>query len=787
MCHFTTRPQKYPVDCISCRLIQILEYMRFIFLFALAFGSFHSFTQSKLQYVNPFIGTSKMGHTFPGATVPFGMVQLSPDTDTLMYSIDGKYNPDIYKYCAGYQYEDPTIVGFSHTHFSGTGHSDLGDILIAPTSGKIQLNPGTASHPASGFRSAYSHSTEKASPNYYGVTLADHHIKAELTTTTRVGIHKYTYSEQDSANIILDLVSGIYNYEGKNVNTYVRVVNDHRIEGFRQTNGWAKNRTVYFCIEFSRPIQSYGYKDFQGKKVYNGFWRKFNLNENFPEMSAPQLRAFFQFDLDSSKELIVKVALSSVSMDGAANNLNEEAPHNQFELYKKAGEKLWETELDKFDVQMANPDDLTNFYTAVYHTCLGPTVYQDMDGKYRGLDFEIHENEGGQVNYTTFSLWDTYRALHPLFNLVQRDRNRQMVQSMIDHQQQSGEKMLPIWSHYGNENWCMIGYHSVSVIYDAYSKGIRNFDVEAALDACVQTARTRYFEGIGSYMDMGFVPEDKSGSSVSKTLEYAYDDWCIAQLAKALNKTDIYNEFMKRSESYHQVFDPSSGFMRAKMSNGKFISTFDPLDTHQAGYIEGNAWNYSLYVPHQVDSLITMMGGKRRFASHLDSLFTMHLADKYFEHTEDITREGIMGSYVHGNEPSHHVIYLFNWVNRPDLTQKYIREVLATKYIAKIDGLSGNDDCGQMSAWYIFSSLGFYPVCPGSDEYSIGSPLVKNAKIQLSNGKTLEIKTTNQSAKNVYVKSVKLNGKTITGFKLHFSEIIEGGVLEFTMSSKPVK
>jgi predicted alpha-1,2-mannosidase len=745
------------------------------------------FGQSKLNYVDPLIGTSKMGHTFPGATVPFGMVQLSPDTDTIAYAVDGKYNPDVYKYCAGYQYEDPTIVGFSHTHFSGTGHSDLGDILIMPTSGKLQLNPGIASNPASGFRSTYSHQNEIAKPNYYSVQLDDHQIKAELTTTTRVGIHKYTFSKQDSAHIILDLVSGIYNYNGKNVNTYVRVVDDFHIIGFRQTSGWAKNRTVYFAIEFSKPIKSYGYDDFQSKKVYQGFWRKFNLKSDFPEMSAAQLRAFFDFDLDGSKELLLKVALSSVSMEGAVENMKQETPNWNFDNYRKAGETLWAKELDKFDVQMVNEGDLTNFYTAVYHTCLGPTIYQDCDGQYRGLDFSNCKNPESQQNYTTFSLWDTYRALHPLFNLVQRKRNTDMVNSMIAHQNQSAEKMLPIWSHYANENWCMIGYHSVSVISDAYNKGLEGIDYNKALDACVQTARTRYFEGIDSYMDLGYVAEDKSGSSVSKTLEYAYDDWAIAKLALGLKRMDLYEEFSKRSENYKQVFDPASGFMRAKMSSGKFIEKFDPLETHQAGYIEGNAWNYSLYVPHQVESMIQLMGGKKRFALHLDSLFTMQLADKYFEHTEDITREGIMGSYVHGNEPSHHVIYLFDWVERPDLTQKYIRQVLRTKYVPKIDGLSGNDDCGQMSAWYIFSSLGFYPVCPGSDDYILGSPLVQSAKIHLENGATIDITAKNQSEKNCYVKAVYLNGVKMKDFKLNFQNVKDGAKLVFEMTNKPAK
>lgn len=759
--------------------------MRFSLLVpVILMSSVSAFGQNKLKYVHPLIGTSKMGHTFPGATVPFGMVQLSPDTDTIPYAVNGKYNPDVYKYCAGYQYEDPTIVGFSHTHFSGTGHSDLGDILIMPTSGKLQLNPGIASNPKTGFRSAYNHENEIAKPNYYSVLLDDHQIRAELTTTTRVGIHKYTFSKQDSANIILDLVSGIYNYDGKNVNTYVRVVDAFHLIGFRQTSGWAKNRTVYFAIEFSKPIKSYGYDDFQPKKIYQGFWRKFDLKNNFPEMSASQLRAFFEFDLDASKELFLKVSLSNVNMEGALLNMVSETPNWSFDAYRKAGEALWQAELNKYEVQMLNEGDLINFYTAVYHTCLGPTVYQDVSGSYRGLDFSDHRNPEQQVHYTTFSLWDTYRALHPLFNLVQRKRNADMVLSMLAHQDQSAQRMLPVWSHYANENWCMIGYHSVSVIADAYNKGLEGIDYNKALDACVQTARTRYFDGIGSYMDLGYVAEDQSSSSVSKTLEYAYDDWCIAQLALGLKRMDIYEEFSKRSSTYKNVFDPKSGFMRARLKSGSFIEKFDPLETHQAGYIEGNAWNYSLYVPHQVDSMIELMGGKKRFTAHLDSLFTMQLADKYFEHTEDITRDGIMGSYVHGNEPSHHVIYLFDWVGRPDLTQKYIRQVLRTKYLPKIDGLSGNDDCGQMSAWYVFSSLGFYPVCPGSDDYIIGAPLVRSAKIHLENGSEITIEVKDQSEKNLFVKAVYLNGKRMKDFRLNYQDLKNGAHLLFEMTAK---
>lgn len=748
-------------------------------------GTIHA--QAKLQnllpYVNPFIGTAKMGHTYPGATVPFGMVQLSPDTDTLQYELDGKYNKDIYKYCAGYQYSDKTIVGFSHTHFSGTGHSDLGDILMMPTQGALQLNPGTADQPEHGFRSAFNHNNEKAEPNYYKVKLDDDNITAELSTSTRVGMHQYTFSKSEEAHVILDLMSGIYNYEGKNVWTYLRVENDSLITGYRQTNGWARTRTVYFAITFSKPFKNYSAKNFAKKQVYRGFWGKFDQSKNFPELAGTQLRAYFNFDIQTNEKLKIKVALSSVSTEGALLNLNTEIPHWDFERVKKEGQELWNKELNKIQIEALHPNDKINFYTAMYHACLSPTIYTDVDGRYKGLDQNIHTAKGF-TNYTTFSLWDTYRALHPLYNIIQTKRNGEMINSMLAHYQQSAEHMLPIWSHYSNENWCMIGYHSVSVIADAVMKGNTSFDPNIALEACVTTARTRMYEGLGYYIDKGYVPEDKSGSSVSKTLEYAYDDWCIAQMAKKLNRNDIYQEFIKRSDSYKNVYDASIGYMRPRLSDGAFKKEFDVLNTHQAGFIEGNSWNYSLYVPHQPKELIKMMGGETAFSRHLDSLFSMELPDNYFEHTEDISRDGIIGNYVHGNEPSHHVAYLFNYSNKPSSTQRNIRDILNKMYKPQVDGLGGNDDCGQMSAWYIFSSLGFYPVAPGCTDYSIGSPLVKNATIHLENGKTFTIKVKNQSDKNVYVKKIELNGKPLEGFILKHEDIVRGGKLVFDMSSE---
>jgi predicted alpha-1,2-mannosidase len=750
-----------------------------------------SSTENLVPFVHPIIGTERMGHTYPGATVPFGMVQLSPETDTIPYEQDGKYNPDVYKYCAGYQYEDKTIVGFSHTHFSGTGHSDLGDFLIMPTTGPLRLNPGTADQPHSGYRSSYSHDRETAEADYYRVRLDDYNILAELTSTTRVGFHRYTFPKSDEAHIILDLMAGIYNYEDKNVWTYLHVVNDTLVTGYRETSGWARTRTLYFAMTFSKPFVAYGNHNYVRKTAYHGFWGKFHQSADFPEVAGRQIRAYFDFHTTDQESICVKFALSPVSMEGALGNLRAEIPGWDFDAVKHAGQETWNTELHKITIQGSESDKI-NFYTSVYHAYINPTVYMDIDGKYKGLDKNIHQADGF-TNYTTFSLWDTHRALHPLFNIIQPTRNGDIVRSMLAHFDQSPEHMLPIWSNSANENWCMTGYHSVSVVCDAIVKGIGIFNTgataaaDAALDACVTTARHRDYDGLGYYADMGYIPVDKNGNGVSTTLEYAYDDWCIAQAAQKLGKTDIYNEFIKRSQNYRNVWDPSIGFMRPRLSDGTFRKEFDPLSTINEGFIEGNSWNYSLYVPHDPAGLIALMGGNKRFVPHLDSLFTMNLPDKYFAETEDITRDGIIGNYVHGNEPSHHDIYLYDWTDQPWKAQALVRMVLPRMYKPTSDGLGGNDDTGQMSAWYIFSALGFYPVSPGNDRYSLGSPAVEAATLNLESGKTFHIEARNQGEKNVYVQKAELNGLPLHRLYITYGEIMNGGNLVFYMGAKPNK
>ncbi len=737
--------------------------------------------ENLIKFVNPFIGTQRMGHTFPGATVPFGMVQLSPDTDSISYEDNGKYNNRVYEYCAGYQYDDPTIVGFSHTHFSGTGHSDLGDLLIMPTIGDLNLNPGTAANPESGYRSRFSHDDESAEPNYYMVRLQDYDIKAELTTSSRVGFHQYTFPESDQAHIILDLIHGIYNHDEKNVWTFIRVENDTLITGYRQTSGWARTRTVYFAIVFNKPITSYGHLKLDDI-IYRDFYRKFNEEENFPEMAGKKLRVYFDFSMSEGEQLKIKFALSSVSTHGALKNLEAEIPHWDFDKVKSAGQEQWNRELSKIRVETLNNQDKEVFYTAMYHSFLSPIIYMDVDGRYRGLDQNIHQGQDF-TNYTIFSLWDTYRALHPLFNLIQPERNRDMIESMLAHFDQSVHPMLPVWSHYANENWCMIGYHSVSVIADAIVKGVYFKNINSALYACAQTARYSKYDGLDFYMSLGYVPEDKNHYSVSKTLEYAYDDWCIAQIAELAGNGMMKDEFFTRSESYKHVFNTENSFMQPRLSDGNFRAEFDPLDTHGQGFIEGNAWNYGLYVPHDIVKLVNMMEGKREFETMLDTLYSSSLDDKYINKNEDITRDGIIGMYVHGNEPGHHIPYLYNWTNNPKKTQKRVRMILNNMYANTPDGLCGNDDCGQMSAWYIFSALGFYPVCPGSDEYAIGSPLVKSAVVELENGKTLMIVARNQREENVFVNKVTFNGKEITNFKLTHTELVNGGELIFHMTS----
>ncbi len=760
--------------------------IRIILLTVLCF-SLQLYAQNKTSlsdFVNPFIGTDDMGHTFPGAAVPFGMVQLSPETDTVMYSSGSGYNKDVYRYCAGYQYSDNTIVGFSHTHFNGTGHSDLGDFLIMPTTGKLQLNPGTKENPDGGYRSRYSHTIESAEPGYYSVHLDDYNIKAELTTTEHTGFHRYIFPESDSSHIILDLTSNIYNYDGKNVWSFIRVENDTLVTGYRQTNGWARTRYLYFAMVLSKPIASYGLTDDE-KLVYKGFWRKFSQDDNFPERAGHKIKAHFDFATAKGEAIKIKLAISAVSTENALENLETEIPGWDFETVKNVAREKWDEELSKIKIE-ADEDTKINFYTSMYHSFLSPVIYSDVNGDYRGLDQNIHKAEGF-TEYTIFSLWDTYRALHPLFTIIQPKRTNDIINSMLAHYEQSVHKMLPVWSHYSNENWCMIGYHAVSVIADAYLKGIRNYNVDEAFKAALSTSNYERYDGIGYYKKYGYVPEDLNSNSASKTLEYAYDDWTIYKFAGALGKTREAEEYLRRADSFRNIFDKQTGFMRAKNSNGMFTAQFDPLSTSGQGYIEGNAWNYSLYVPQDVKGFINLIGGNQKLVDWLDSLFTMEVSDESIAESEDITKTGMIGNYVHGNEPSHHVPYMYVYAGQPWKTQERVHQIMNTMYKPEPHGLCGNDDCGQMSAWYIFSALGFYPVTPGSGEYVIGSPSVNEAVINLENGRTFKVTAENLTKENIYIDKVVLNGIAINRSFITHKEIMRGGELKFFMTDKPNK
>ena len=740
-------------------------------------------TKRPVDYVNPMIGTDGMGHTFPGACAPFGIVQLSPDTDTIPHNINGTYQKKVYEYCAGYQYHDTTIVGFSHTHFSGTGHSDLGDILIMPTTGELKLNPGTEEQPESGYRSRFSHDREKSMPGYYEVMLDDYNVKAQLTATQRVGVHKYTFPKEGDGRIILDLNHGIYNYDGKTLWASIRVESPTLITGYRITNGWARTNYTYFAIQFSQPIKNYGYKDMQ-KILYNGFWRKFPVNKNFPEMAGRKVVSYFEFDTEANPEVEVKVALSATSTEGAVKNLMTEADGKSFETIAAEASKAWNDQLASIEVE-GSEDQKAMVYTSYYHTMINPSVYMDVDGKYRGLDQNIHQADGFS-NYTIFSLWDTYRAEHPFLMLMKPQQARDMAMSMIRHQQQSAHGMLPIWSHMANDNWCMSGYHATSVLADAITKGA-NIDKAEALKAMVTTSNVPYFDGLGEYVKYGYVPLEATSTAASTTLEYCYDDWTIYKTALAAGNTEVAEQYKQRALNYRNIYDAEIGYARPKYRDGSFKKEFDVLQTHGEGFIEGNSWNFSFHVPHDVFGVINHMGGEKEFLRKLDELFAMHLPEKYYEKNEDITIDCLIGGYVHGNEPSHHIPYLYAWTSQPWKTQYWVREVMNKMYKNHIRGLGGNDDCGQMSAWYLFTAMGFYPVCPGTDQYVMGAPYVPYMKLTLDNGKTLEIKADGVSDTNRYVKSVLLNGKPYTKTYITHDDLMAGGTLEFVMSSKPNK
>lgn len=729
--------------------------------------------------VNPFIGTGGEGHTYPGATVPYGMVQLSPDT-----RIQSRKNG--YGWAAGYRYDDNTIVGFSHTHFSGTGHSDLGDLLLMPTTGELKLERGDPDQPLSGYTSRFNHASETAQPGYYAVTLDDYKVRAELTASARVGMHRYSFPAGKPAHVLLDLRTSMYDYPGKILWSRVRVRADGTVTGFRETRGWAPGRQLYFAMRFSQPLSGHQLHDTEQDVAYKGFPPP---GEKDPTQRAQiegrQLVAAFDVVPEAGKPLLVKLAISPVSEEGAIANLDAEAPGWDFDGMRAAAKQQWNEALGAVEAQ-GSADERTRFYTALYHTLLGPTLFMDSDGRYRGPDNAVHQAKGW-TNYSTFSLWDTYRALHPLTTLVQPpQRTNDFVNSLLASRRESPYGVLPVWSFHGLETWCMIGYHAVPVIADAYMKGIRGYDTDEALQAMVASANYGPYDGIAQYRELGYVPIDEEGEAASKTLEYAYDDWTIAQMAQDMGKTEVAREFNKRAANWKHAFDPGTGFMRARKRDGSFREPFDPSASgYGTDFTEGNAWQYSWYVPQDVAGLAAAHGGSDKLLQRVDDVFEAKVDPSIFAHMEDIT--GLIGWYAHGNEPSHHVAYLYAHAGQPWRTQARLKQIMDTQYAARPDGLAGNDDLGQMSAWYVFTALGFYPVTPGSNQYIIGRPFLPQATLNLPDGKRFSIIATGLDAAHTYVGSVSLNGKPLDRAYVTHQEIVAGGELRFVMQAEPNK
>ncbi len=690
-----------------------------------------------ISYVNPFIGTGGHGHTYPGASMPFGMVQLSPDT-----RLDG------WDGCSGYHYSDSYIYGFSHTHLSGTGVSDYGDILLMPTD-SIVFNNGANGQ--LGYRAHFSHDNEIASPGYYSVLLDSTNIKVELTVTPRAGMHLYQFPDAEDQIIMLDL-----EHRDKLLDYQIKTISQTEITGFRFSDAWAKEQRVYFYIKFSRPftIPSFFHRGIDRRNRMGGF----------------------KLDNPDNEPIEVIVGISAVDIAGAKQNAEQEIGDQSFDEIRAKAEQVWEKQLEKIVVETKDQDTKVNFYTSLYHTMLAPNLYQDVDGRYRGMDLEIHQTTDFDY-YTVFSLWDTYRAAHPLYTIIEQDRTNDFINTFLAKYDEGG--VLPIWDLSANYTGCMIGYHSVAVIADAYLKGLRDYDVDKALEAMIYSANEDRL-GLKSYKEFGFIPMEEESESVSKTLEYAYDDWTIAQMAQQMGKTDIATQFYKRAQNFKNIFNPETGFFQGRFRNTWF-SPFDPYEVN-FNYTEANAWQYSLYAPQDITGMANLMGGFKKLEAHLDALFSAQTATSGRDQA-DIT--GLIGQYAHGNEPSHHMAYLYNFVGKPHKTQEKVNEIVTQLYSNSPDGISGNEDCGQMSAWYVFSSLGFYPVTPGSNQYIIGTPSLDKATVQVGNGKTFTVVAHNVSKENIYIQKAHLNDIPLERTYLYHDEIVAGGILEFVMGKEP--
>ena len=727
--------------------------------------------------VDPFIGTGGEGHTFPGAVVPFGMVQLSPDTRI-------QPRKDAYGWAAGYRHSDDSIVGFSHTHFSGTGHSDLGDFLLMPESGELRLERGDPDKPGSGYTSRFSHDSEIAQPGYYAATLQDGGIRAELTAGERIGVHRYSFPRGKPAQVLLDLRTSMYDYPGKVSWSRIRLRADGTVTGFRETRGWAPGRQLYFAMRFSQPIAGHALHDTEQDVAYKGFPPP---AENDParraQIEGRQLVAGFGFGNDLREPLVVKVAISPVSEEGAIANLDAEMPGFDFDRVRAEAKAQWAKALGVAEIDAPEPMRKA-FFTALYHAFQAPSLFMDADGRYRGPDNAVHQAKGW-TNYSTFSLWDTYRALHPLLTIVQPERrSSDIVNSLLASRRESAYGVLPVWAFHGLETWCMIGYHAVPVIADAYMKGIRGYDANEALDAMVASASYGPYDGIAQYMQLGYVPIDEEGEAASKTLEYAFDDWTIFRMAQAMGRRDVAATFGKRAANWKHAFDADTGFMRARKRDGSFRTPFDPdASGYGSDYTEGNAWQYSWYVPQDVAGLAAVHGGVDKLLNRLDAVFDAKVDPKVFAHMEDIT--GLIGWYAHGNEPSHHVAYLYAYAGQPWRTQARLKQIMDTQYKPTPDGLAGNDDLGQMSAWFVFTALGFYPVAPGSNQYILGRPFVRKATLNLPNGKRFTIVADGLDDAHPYVAGVTLDGKPLERTFITHREIMDGGELRFAMQAQP--
>jgi predicted alpha-1,2-mannosidase len=726
--------------------------------------------------VDPLIGTGGEGHTFPGAVAPFGMVQLSPDTDT------SHQIRDSYKWAAGYRHSDPTIEGFSHTHFSGAGHSDLGDFLVTAVSGEaVPLEPGDPTRPGSGYRSRFDHATEVAHPGYYAVTLADAKVRAEMTAGTRIGVHRYGFAQGADAHILLDLRSSLYNYPGKILWSSIRLWPNGTVTGSRETRGWAPARKLFFAMRFSAPLLAHAFVNSEKDVPYKGFQGPGRGTDEVDERLGRALVARFDFGKALTKALEVRVALSSVDEAGAIANLDSEP--GDFDAVRAKTEAAWKTALGVVDA--AAPAGIEkSFYTALYHSLLAPSVAGDADGRYRGTDNEVHRAQGFTFR-STFSLWDTFRAEHPLLTLVApKETNYDVIRSLIASRNDSPFGILPVWQYQGRETWTMIGYHAVPVIADAWLKGIDGFDPNAALDAMVASATYASYGGLGDYMKLGYVPIDKEPEAASKTVEYAYDDWTIAQMAKKLGRGEIAATFAKRAANWRNSFDPKTGWLRARLTDGSFRAPFDPVSIkYGSDYTEGNAWQYSWFMPQDQGGLIRLLGGDKKTVAKLDAMFDYDNSKLDYSGSEDIS--GLIGQYIHGNEPSHHVAYLYNYAGAPWRTQERLKQIVDSQYKPTPDGLSGNDDLGQMSAWLVFTALGFYPVTPGSLEYVIGRPFLDRATLNLPNGKSFTIVADGLSEQNRYIGKVTLDGKPLARGFIRHDEIMAGGELRFTMQATP--